>query len=61
MEFQIKEVRLLADNVALARVTWNVEAKNINTQKSKNFSRTYLIRFVRESGQWRIKSLENAD
>jgi hypothetical protein len=61
MEFEIKEVRLLADNTALVRVTWNVEVQNISTQKNKNVSKTYLIRFVRESGQWRIKALDNAE
>ena len=61
MEFEIKEVRLLADNTALVRVTWNVEVQNISTQKNKNVSKTYLIRFVRESGQWRIKALDKAE
>jgi hypothetical protein len=61
MEFEIKEVRLLADKTALVRVTWNVEVQNISTQKNKNVSKTYLIRFVRESGQWRIKALDNAE
>jgi len=61
MEFEIKEIKRLADDAALARVTWDVEAINISTQKSKNISKTYLIRFVRESGQWRIIALENAE
>jgi len=61
MEFEIKEVRLLADKTALVRVTWNVEVQNISTQKNKNVSKTYLIRFVRESGQWRIKALDKAE
>jgi len=61
MEFEIKEIKRLADDAALARVTWDVEAINTSTQKSKNISKTYLIRFVRESGQWRIIALENAE
>jgi hypothetical protein len=61
MGFEIKEIKRLADDAALARVTWDVEAINISTQKSKNISKTYLIRFVRESGQWRINALENAE
>jgi hypothetical protein len=48
MGFEIKEIKRLADDAALARVTWDVEAVNINTLKSKNISKTYLIRFVRE-------------
>lgn len=61
MAFEIKEIKRLADDTALARVTWDVEAVNINTLKSKNISKTYLIRFVRESGQWRIIALDNAE
>jgi hypothetical protein len=61
MDFEIAEVRILADKTAQARVTWNVEAKNINTLKNSNFLKTYLIRFANESGQWRIKSLQQAE
>ena len=61
IEFEIAEVRLLADKTAEARVTWNVEARNISTLKNENISKTYLVRFVRESGQWRINALDNAE
>ncbi len=61
MEFEINEVRLLADNTAVAKVTWNVEAQNISTKKIKNVSKTYLTRFVKESGQWRIKALDKTE
>ena len=61
MGFEIKEIKRLADDAALARVTWDVEAINMNTLKSKNISKTYWIRFVRESGQWRINALDNAE
>jgi hypothetical protein len=61
MTFDIKEVRLLADNAALVRVTWDVEVQNISTLKNKNISKTYLIRFVKESGQWRIKALDKVE
>jgi hypothetical protein len=61
MNFHLKEVRLLADQTAVARVTWNVETRNISTRKSKSVAKTYLIRFARESGQWRIKALDAAE
>ena len=60
MDFAITEVNLRADQTAVARVTWDVEAHNISTRKDKNFSKTYVIKFVRESGQWRIKTLDKA-
>jgi hypothetical protein len=58
MEFEINEVKLLDDDAAAARVTWEVEAKNITTLKSKNISKTYLVSFAREAGQWRIRAMD---
>jgi hypothetical protein len=58
MDFNITEARLLANQTAQARVTWNVEAQNITTLKNKTVLKTYVIRFGRESSQWRIKSLQ---
>lgn len=61
MDFHLTEVRLLADTTAVARVTWDVETRPISTREKKNIAKTYLIRFARESGQWRIKSLDTAE
>lgn len=61
MEFEITEVRLLPDNTAEVKVTWNVEARNISTKKIKNVSKSYLTRFVKESGTWRIKALDQIE
>ncbi len=58
MDFEVHEVRLLSDTKANAQVTWHVEAKKINAPTIKNISNTYLITFVKESGQWRILSAE---
>jgi len=61
MEFKIIEVRLLSDNDAVAKVTWNVETQNISTKKIKKISKTYLTRFVKESGQWRIQDINETE
>lgn len=61
MEFEINDIRLVAENNAVLKVTWNVEVQNISTKKSKDMSKTYLVRFVKESGQWRIKALEKTE
>jgi ketosteroid isomerase-like protein len=61
MEFEIKDLRLLAKNNAVIKVTWNVEVQNISTKKSKDMSKTYMVGFVKESGHWRIKALEKSD
>ena len=58
MDFEIHEVKLLSDNRAKAQVTWHVEAKKINAATGKSIANTYLINFVKESGQWRILSTE---
>ena len=58
MDFTITEIKLLAKNTAQARVTWNVESQNVTTLKNKNFMKTYVIRFSKESSQWRIISLQ---
>jgi hypothetical protein len=58
MDFEVHEVRLLSDNKANAQVTWHVEVKKINASTRKSISNTYLINFVKESGQWRIISTE---
>jgi ketosteroid isomerase-like protein len=61
MEFAIQEIKPLSGNTAVARVTWRVEAQNISTMKQKSISRTYLITFARESGQWRISALDQVE
>ena len=58
MDFKITEVKLLTKQTAQARVTWNVKAQNITTHQNKTILKTYVIRFSRESSQWRVKSLQ---
>jgi hypothetical protein len=60
MEYDIKEVKQINDNKAEALVTWKVESQNISTKKSEIVSKTYLIKFVKESGNWRIEALDDA-
>jgi hypothetical protein len=60
MEFDIQEIKPINDTKAVARVNWKVESQNISTKKSKIVSKTYMINFVKESGNWRIKALDDA-
>jgi hypothetical protein len=46
-----------ADN-QIASVTWEVQARNRNTQKVQTFSQRFKVGFTREQGQRLIKSLE---
>jgi hypothetical protein len=61
MEFEIKDVRLVAANNAVIKVIWNVQVQNISTKKYKDISKTYLVRFVKESGHWRINALKKTE
>jgi hypothetical protein len=61
MEFEIDQIRALGDHKAKARVTWDVEVKNISTGTTKIFSKTYLINFAKESGQWRVNAIEKVE
>ena len=61
MDFHLTQARLLDDTTAVARVTWDVQTRNLSTRKDKNIAKTYVIRFARESGQWRIKALDAAE
>jgi hypothetical protein len=58
MDFKITEIKLLANKTAQARVTWDVETQNITTLKNKTFLKTYVLKFGKESSQWRIISLQ---
>jgi hypothetical protein len=58
MDFKITEIKLLANKTAQARVTWNVETQNITTLKNKTIVKAYVIKFGKESSQWRIISLQ---
>lgn len=60
IDFKIHEIDILAEDTAVAYVTWDVATKNLATQKIKNISKTYQVTFVRESGQWHIIGLKNA-
>ena len=61
MDFKITEIKLLAHRMAQARVTWNVETQNITTLKNKTIVKTYVIKFGKESSQWRIIALQPED
>ncbi|RJR33128.1 MAG: hypothetical protein C4567_17220 [Deltaproteobacteria bacterium] len=61
MDFDIQGIRLLAPDTAAAQVTWHVEAQNISTAKFQTISKSYLIKFVKESDHWRIVSLDKAE
>jgi hypothetical protein len=46
-----------ADNV-IVWVTWYIDTRNRGTQELASVTQTYQVRFAKEMGQWRIRSLE---
>ncbi|MFZ5447896.1 MAG: hypothetical protein ACOZFS_04580 [Thermodesulfobacteriota bacterium] len=60
MEFLINEVKPLPDGRVFARVTWDIRVEDVQTKNSKELTKTYLVWFVRESGEWRIQALKKA-
>jgi len=49
-----------ADN-AIALVTWYMDTKNRQTQELSSSSQTFQVRFAKELGKWRIRSLEEVE
>ncbi len=58
LNFEMTEINSPAPDSASARVTWKIKTRHRQTQKIKDTTKVYLVSFTRESGQWRIKSLE---
>ncbi len=60
LRFRIEELKSQSPESASARVVWEAETRNITTHEIKDLTRTYLVGFVKDAGQWRIRSLEKA-
>jgi hypothetical protein len=59
--FTIDKVQLLDPNNALAGITWYIDTKNLRTQEITSYSQTYQVRFSKEMGTWRIRSLNEVE
>lgn len=49
-----------ADNV-VARATWYIDTRNRRTQELSSAKQAYEIRFAKEQGKWRIRSLKELE
>jgi len=61
MAFHVAEVKPLGPDQASALVTWQIEARSRQTGAVKEVTRTYRVRFARESGQWHIAALDSGE
>ena len=46
---------------AIAWVTWYIDTRNRRNQELTSSSQTYQVRFAKELGKWRIRSLEEVE
>jgi hypothetical protein len=61
MVFTIDEVQPLDADNANATVTWYVDLKNRRTGELISSTQTFKVRFAKELGQWRIRTLEETE
>jgi len=60
LHFRIEEVKSETPDNAFAKVTWEAETRNRATRETRKLTKTYLVWFIKDAGQWRINSLEKA-
>ena len=58
LNFKLTEINRPTPDSASALVTWKIKTRQRQTHQIKDTTKVYLVSFTRESGQWRIKSLE---
>jgi hypothetical protein len=56
--FTVDQVQSLDPDNAIATVTWYMDTRNRRNQELASHTQTYNVRFVKELGAWRIRSLE---
>lgn len=61
MVFTVDEVQPLDADNANAKVTWYVDLRNRSTGELISATQTFRVRFAKELGQWRIRSLEEIE
>jgi len=61
MVFTIDDVQPLDADNANATITWYVDFKNRRTGELVSSTQTFQVRFAKELGQWRIRSLEEIE
>ena len=59
--FTVDKIQVIDPDNAIAWVTWYMDTKNRRTQELASSSQTYQVRFAKELGKWRIRSLEEVE
>ena len=59
--FTVDKIQSIDPDNAIAWVTWYMDTKNRQTQDLTSSSQTFQVRFAKELGKWRIRSLEEVE
>jgi hypothetical protein len=59
--FTVDKIQSIDPDNAIAAVTWYMDTKNTRTQELSSGSQTFQVRFAKELGKWRIRSLEEVE
>jgi hypothetical protein len=59
--FTIDKIQPIDSDNAIAWVTWYMDTKNRRTQNLSSSSQIFQVRFAKEMGKWRIRSLEEVE
>jgi hypothetical protein len=59
--FTVDKIQSIDPDNAIIWVTWYMDTKNRRTQEMSSSSQTYQVRFAKELGKWRIRSLEEVE
>jgi len=59
--FTVDKIQSIDPDNAIAWVTWYMDIKNRQTQELSSSSQTFQVRFAKEQGKWRIRSLEEVE
>jgi len=59
--FTIDKIQPIDPDNAIAWVTWYIDTRNRRTQELSSVTQTYQVRFAKEMGKWRIRSLQEAE
>jgi uncharacterized Zn finger protein (UPF0148 family) len=59
--FTVDKIQSIDADNAIAWVTWYIDTKNRRTHDLSSTTQTFQVRFAKELGKWRIRSLEEVE
>jgi hypothetical protein len=59
--FTVDKIQSIDPDNAIVWVTWYMDTKNRRTQELSSSAQAYQVRFAKELGKWRIRSLEEVE